>query len=345
MYVLKNDYTATAHPRLLQALAQTNLEQDEGYGLDRHCAAAAGHIRRHLGTMADKVDIHFLCGGTQANLTLIGAFLRPHEAVIATDTAHISVHESGAIEATGHKIVEVPTNNAKLTPDHVRAVLAAHGGDVHMVKPRLVKISQTTELGLVYTKAELTALSALCRENNLLLYVDGARLGSALTSVGNDVTLEDLCALTDAFYIGGTKNGALLGEAMVLVNEAVKADFPYALKQRGAMLAKGRVLGVQFEELFKDNLYFELAAHANTTAQTMAAVLREEGYGFLTDSPSNQIFPILPDALIAELQKRWTFHLWQKMGEGFHAVRLVGSWATPQEQLDAFIETVRSFGK
>lgn len=345
MYGFKNDYTVTAHPRILRALADTNMEQDEGYGLDRHCAAAEECIRRHLGPCGEKAAIQFLCGGTQANLTAIGAFLRPHEAVIAADTAHICVHETGAIEATGHKIIAVPTANEKLTPAHVLAVLEEHGADVHMVKPRLVKISQSTEMGLVYTLAELEALSALCRANNLLLYVDGARLGSAIMSRGNDVSLADLCALTDAFYIGGTKNGALMGEAMVLVNPTLAADFPYAVKQRGAMLAKGRVLGVQFEELFRDGLFFELAAHANNAAQRMAATIEAAGYTFVTPSPSNQIFPVFPDALIGKLQQRWTFYVREKMGEGQHAVRLVTSWATPDDEVEAFCEAVSAFGR
>lgn len=345
MHSLKNDYTATAHPRLLQALMATSHEQDEGYGLDRHSTAAVAHIKKHLGEGAAKAQVHFLCGGTQVNLTVLGAFLRPHEAVIATDTAHICVHEAGAIEATGHKIITVPTGMAKLTPAHVQQVLDEHGNDVHKVKPRLVKISQTTELGLVYTKNELEALSRICRSNNLLLYVDGARMGSALVSRGCDLALEDLAALVDAFYIGGTKNGALMGEAVVILNDAFKDDFPYAIKQRGGMLAKGRVLGVQFEQLFCDGLYFELASHATRMAQDLAAGLRESGYAFLVDSPSNQIFPILPDSLIAHLHERWPFYLWQKMEAGSHAVRLVTGWDTPAEEVDAFLAMVRHYSE
>lgn len=345
MYSFKNDYTASAHPRLLQALINTSGEQDEAYGLDRHSAAAAELIKRHLGVHAAKAQVHLLCGGTQANLTALAAFLRPHEAVIATDTAHISVHETGAIEATGHKIIEVPTNNAKLEPYHVQKVLDEHGGDVHMVKPRLVKISQSTELGLVYSMAELTALSRLCREKGLLLYVDGARLGSALVSQGNDVTMEGLSGLVDAFYVGGTKNGALLGEAMVLMNDSLKTDFPYIIKQRGGMLAKGRVLGVQFEELFRDGLYFELAEHATRMAQKLAAGLRALGYTFVTDSPSNQIFPIFPDALIDHVSAQWPFKAVQSMGSGHHVVRLVTGWDAPEAEIDAFLAAVKQFTK
>jgi Threonine aldolase len=340
MYSFKNDYTATAHPRLLRALGETSLEQDEGYGLDRHSLAAAEHIREHLGPSGQNADIHFLCGGTQTNMVALAAFLRPHEAVIAPDTAHICVHETGAIEATGHKIIAVPSCQGKLLPEHVREALDAHC-DEHMVKPRLIKITNATELGTLYTLDELEALSALCRSHNLLLYIDGARLGYALTAEGNDVTLGDLCRLTDAFYIGGTKNGALLGEALVLCNDALKADFRYHIKQRGAMLAKGRVLGVQFEELFRDGLYFDLARHGNSMAQTICSGLRAMGHAFLTDSPSNQIFPILPNALIQRLEKDWMFYVWQSISEEHSAIRLVADWSTEAGAVDRFLDACR----
>ena len=340
MRSFKNDYTESVHPRILRALADTNLEQDAGYGLDRHSDAARDRIRTRLGIFADKADIHFLCGGTQANLTVISAFLRPFEAVIATDTTHIAVHETGAIEATGHKVIEVPTGNEKLRPEHVLMVLAAHN-DEHMVKPRLVQISQPTEVGLVYSLAELEALSRLCRERDLLLYVDGARLGCALTSKGCDMSLGDLCRLTDAFYIGGTKNGALLGEAVVLLHEGVTRDFRYAIKQRGGMLAKGRVLGVQFEELFRDELYFDLAKHANSMARKLEKAICEAGYSFLTSSPTNQIFPILPNALIERLEKNWAFYIWQRIDEERSAIRLVTSWATEEGAVEDFCRDMR----
>ncbi|MDR2180253.1 MAG: aminotransferase class I/II-fold pyridoxal phosphate-dependent enzyme [Synergistaceae bacterium] len=340
MYSFKNDYSETAHPRILQAIADTNLEQDEGYGLDRHSENARGHIARRLGKFADKADIHFLCGGTQANLTAISAFLRPHEAVVATEASHIAVHETGAIEATGHKILTVPTRDGKLLPEQVEEVLALHP-DEHMVKPRLVKISQTTEIGAVYKAAELEKLSDLCRRKGLLLYVDGARMGSALTSEGSDATLEDLCRLADAFYIGGTKNGAMIGEAMVLCSDALKPDFRYHIKQKGGLLAKGRILGVQFEELFRDDLYFDLARRANGAAQAIAAGLKKAGFEFLTDSPSNQIFPILPDSLIEKLQKDWSFYVWKKVTATRSAVRLVTSWATTEEAVEKFVSALR----
>ncbi|MDR2174828.1 MAG: aminotransferase class I/II-fold pyridoxal phosphate-dependent enzyme [Synergistaceae bacterium] len=339
MYSFKNDYIENAHPRILQALADTNMEQDEGYGLDRHSAAAAESIKKYLGADA---DIHLLCGGTQTNLIALSAFLRPHEAIIAAETAHICVHETGAIEATGHKILAVPASGGgaptgKLRPEDIQKVLDLHT-DEHMVKPRLVKISNSTEIGSVYSLEELEALSRFCGERNLLLYADGARLASALVASG--VTLSDMRRLTDAFYIGGTKNGALLGEALVIGRDSLKEDFRYHIKQKGGLLAKGRVLGVQFEELFRDGLLFSLARHANAMARKIAQAISAAGYGFLTDSPSNQIFPILPDALIEKLQKNWAFYVWQKMGEGRSAIRIVTSWATKEEAVDEFAGAV-----
>ncbi len=338
MYSFKNDYTETAHPRILQALMDTNMEQDEGYGLDRHSMAAAESIRRRLGDDPKGADIHFLCGGTQTNLTALSAFLRPHEAAVAAETAHICVHETGAVEATGHKILTVPTTDGKLRPEGIQKVLDLHPNDEHMVKPRLVKISNSTEIGPVYKKRELEDLSRFCREKKLLLYVDGARMGSALTTEDNDVTLADMRRLTDAFYIGGTKNGALLGEALVISNDALKEDFRYHIKQKGGMLAKGRVLGIQFEELFRDDLFFELAKHANAMAQLIVRELKKGGCEFLTDSPSNQIFPILSNDLIAKLQKNWAFYVWQKLDEKRSAIRLVTSWATKEEVVREFLK-------
>ena len=338
MYSFRDDYSETAHPRILQALQTGNLEQDEGYGCDLRCATARQHIKARMGVYADKADIHFLCGGTQSNLTAISAFLRPHEAVVAVETAHICVNETGAIEATGHRIIALPGTDGKLRPEQVQQVLDAYGRNEHKVKPRLVKISNSTERGSIYTLRELEALSALCREKNLFLYVDGARLGAALTATGNDVSLADMCRLTDAFYIGGTKNGAMLGEAVVLCNDAVQEDFRYHMKQRGGLLAKGRILGVQFEELFRDELFFDLARHANRMAQIMAEAFRKAGHAFLVESPTNQIFPILPAALIEKLQKNWGFYVWQQMDAGHAAIRLVTSWATPEEVVREFVK-------
>lgn len=338
MHSFKDDYSETAHSRILQALLEANLEQEDGYGCDRHCAAARESIKNRLGAYAGKADIHFLCGGTQSNLTAISAFLRPHEAVIAAATAHICVNETGAIEATGHKVIALPAVDGKVRPEQVQEILDAHGCNEHKVKPRLVKISNSTELGSVYSRRELEALSAFCRENRLWLYVDGARLGAALTAEGNDICLEDMCRLTDAFYIGGTKNGAMLGEAVVICNDTLKEDFRYHMKQKGGLLAKGRILGVQFEELFRDELFFDLARHANHMAQLMAAAFKKAGYGFLVESPTNQIFPILPDALIKKLEKNWGFYVWRRVDAERSAIRLVTSWATPEGVVREFIK-------
>lgn len=274
----RNDYSEGAHPRLLQALlqalVQASAEQNAGYGTDRHSERAIALIRQAVAQ--PQAAVHLLVGGTQTNLTAIAAFLRPHQAVIAVEAGHIATHETGAIEATGHKVLTVPALHDKLTPALIQPVLDVHGNE-HMVQPRLVYISNSTESGTIYTRAELDALSRFCRAHDLLLYLDGARLGAALTADGNDLDLPTIAALTDAFYIGGTKNGALLGEALVIVTPALQADFRYLIKQRGALLAKGMVLGAQFATLFEDGLFFELAAHANAMAQRLRAGLLAAG--------------------------------------------------------------------
>ncbi len=338
MYSFKNDYSEGAHPRILQALLETNLQQAEGYGEDDYSLQAVEYIKQKL--KQDDVAVHLLSGGTQTNLTVISAFLRPHEAVIAAHTGHILVHETGAIEATGHKVIAVAVKDGKLTVEHIRAVVAGHT-DEHMVKPRMVYISNPTEIGSIYNKSELQALSEFCKGHQLILYVDGARLGSALCAGENDLTLADLPVLTDAFYIGGTKGGALLGEALVISNNLLKSEFRFHMKQKGALLAKGRLLGIQFRELFCDNLYFELAQHANTMAGRLRQAIDRAGYRFLTDSPSNQIFPILPDRLIAKLQGKYAFYVWEKTDESHSAIRLVTSWATEEAAVTAFINDLQ----
>lgn len=335
MYSFKNDYSEGAHPRILNALIETNLEQVEGYGTDDYTLKAIELLRQKIGL--HDIDIHFFSGGTQTNLTAISAFLRPHEAIIAANTGHILVHETGAIEATGHKIISMEVNNGKLAPDHIKLALAAHT-DEHMVKPKLVYISNPSEIGSIYKKEELEQLSQCCNENNLFLFVDGARLGSALCSEENDMTLTDLATLVDAFYIGGTKNGALLGEALVICNSCLKDDFRFHMKQKGALLAKGKLLSIQFLELFKDDLYFNLAKHANKMAGLLKDGITKAGYQFLTHSPSNQIFPILPNWLIAKLEKNYSFYVWSKVDPDRSAIRLVTSWTTNEEAVIAFIE-------
>ncbi|MBT2659133.1 aminotransferase class I/II-fold pyridoxal phosphate-dependent enzyme [Bacillus sp. ISL-18] len=340
MYSFKNDYSEGAHPQILKAIMETNLVQEEGYGEDRYSLQAIELIKKKLGR--SNVDIHFLTGGTQTNLTAISAFLRPHEAAISVSSGHILGHETGAIEATGHKVLSVESKDGKLTPAGVQAVLEGHP-DEHMVKPKLVYISNSTEIGSIYKKEELQALSDFCRKKNLILYMDGARLGSALCSKENDLQLSDLPNLVDAFYIGGTKNGALLGEALVIYRESLKEDFRYHIKQKGALLAKGRVVGIQFLELFRDHLFFDLADHANRMAGMLHDALKQADVTFLTNSPSNQIFPILPDRVIAELEKKYSFHVWEKVDEDQSAIRLVTSWATKEEEVVGFIEELKKW--
>lgn len=339
MYSFKNDYSEGAHPQILNALIETNMVQEEGYGEDHYSLQAAELLKEKMGR--SDVAIHFLTGGTQTNLTAISAFLRPHHAAIAAITGHINVHETGAIEATGHKVLTVNSGkDGKLTPAGIQAVLDAHP-DEHMVKPKLVYISDTTENGAVYTKNEVEQLSTFCKENHLYFYMDGARLGSALTSSANDLELSDLPNLVDAFYVGGTKNGALLGEALVICNNELKEDFRFYMKQKGAMLAKGRLTGIQFLELFRDNLFFDLAAHANAMATKISEGIDAVGYGFLTPPVSNQIFPILPNTLLEELHQQFNFFDWEKVDDEHTAVRLVTSWATKEEAVDAFVESLK----
>ncbi|NRY59894.1 threonine aldolase family protein [Clostridium beijerinckii] len=335
MYSFKNDYSEGAHSRILNALVETNLEQTDGYGTDQYTERSVNLLKKKIDR--EDVDIHLLVGGTQVNLTAISAFLRPHQAAIGADTSHINCHETGAIEATGHKVITMRTNDGKLTPNLVQNVVDSHS-DEHMVQPKLVYISNSTELGTLYTKAELIDLHDCCKRNKLLLYLDGARLGSALVAEESDLTLADIAKLVDAFYIGGTKNGALFGEALVICNDELKEDFRYFIKQKGGLLAKGRLLGIQFEELFKDDLYFELAKHANKMALMLKAAIVDEGYKFLTESFTNQQFPILPNNLIEKLSEKYSFNIERIIDSNYTAIRLVTSWATKEENVLEFIE-------
>lgn len=338
MYSFRNDYCEGAHTQILEALLQSNMEQEEGYGLDSHSLEAVKLIR---GLVEDEAcGVHLISGGTQTNLIAISGLLRPHEACIAPISGHIATHETGAIEATGHKIITVNTEDGKLTPEKIGPVLEEHHFE-HMVKPRLVYISNPTEVGTVYTKEELKALYEFCGEMNLLLYCDGARLGAALTCKSTELTLKDIYDFTDVFFIGGTKVGALMGEALVIKNGDLKEEFRYLIKQRGALLAKGRILGIQFEELFRDGLYFDLARHSNEMAQLLVTKLRGLGCDFMIDSPTNQIFPILENQHIEELSKTFLFYTWAKMDDQRSAIRLITSWATKEEQIHKFIKTYK----
>ena len=338
MYSFKNDYSEGAYPNILEALMKSNMEQIEGYGEDKYTKDAIKLLKAKL--KCNDVDIHMFCGGTQTNLTVISAFLRPYEAVISANTGHVLVHETGAIEATGHKIISIKVDDGKLKPIHIKMALEEHT-DEHMVKPKMVYISNPTEIGTIYKKQELKDLSDCCRSNNIILYVDGARLGSALCSKENDIEISDLPKLTDAFYIGGTKNGALMGEALVICSDSLKADFRYHIKQKGGLLAKGRLIGIQFLELFKDDVYFDLAKHANNMAEILKIGINNFGYKFLIDSTTNQIFPILPNEIIAKLEENYSFFIWKKIDEDNSAIRLVTSWATKEDAVTSFIDDLR----
>ncbi len=334
MLQFRNDYSTGAHPRVLEALAATNLEGNVGYGADPHCARCAQLIRDLC--QAPQADVQFFVGGTQANLTAIAAFLRPWEGVLCADTGHINGHEAGAAEATGHKLFPVSAGlEGKLTPEALAPVLD-RCADPHLVKPTLVYLSDATETGGVYRLAELEALSRFCRERGLLLFLDGARLGSALTAVDNDVTLPDLARLCDAFTIGGTKNGALMGEALVLCAPALQPEFFRVKKQRGAVLAKGWLLGAQFQALLEDGLYWDLANHANTLAAALQAGLAAKGYAMRPVTTTNQIFPLVPRALLEELDQVCTYEVWEELGERT-VIRLVTSFSTTQAEVEGLL--------
>ncbi|WP_234111504.1 MULTISPECIES: threonine aldolase family protein [Chryseobacterium] len=334
-YSFKNDYSEGAHPRILEALVRSNLEQQNGYGLDDYSLNAEKLIVHQIKNQNSKV--HFVSGGTQANLIVISAFLRPHESVVSASSGHIFTNESGAIEATGHKVHGMETLEGKLRPEDVQKVIDLHQNKPHQVKQKMVYISNSTEIGTIYSKRELQELYRFCQDRNLFLFMDGARLGHALTAETNDLTMEDLATYTDAFYLGGTKNGALIGEALVINNENLQEEFGFHLKQKGAMLAKGRIIGIQFQELMKDNLYFDLADHANKQAMKMKKALKDKEVDFLSETFTNQIFPILSQSQIAKLSEKFDFYVWKKMDEEKAAIRLITSWATTDETVDHFI--------
>lgn len=331
MYSFTNDYSEGAHPKIMEALLKTNNEQCEGYGLDKYCQEATKLLKQKL--ECENVDVHYLMGGTQTNALLISSALKPYQAVIAVDSGHINVHETGAIEATGHKVLTREHQDGKLTPSMIKSILEEHS-DEHMVQPKMVYISQSTEYGSVYSLDELKEIYNLCQKKELYLFVDGARLGSAL-ALANSPTMKELALYSDAFYIGGTKMGALFGECLVIVNDNLKVDFRYNMKQRGAMLAKGRLLGVQFKELFNDDLYLEIGRHENAMADILRSGLKD--FKMLVPSFTNQVFPIMPDQLIAKLQQYFTFNIMDKVDDNHHCIRLVTSWATTQEAVDLFV--------
>lgn len=338
MISFKNDYSEGACPAILEVLSQSNSRQFVGYGEDECCEEAKASIRQKLEN--DTCDIHFLVGGTQTNLTIIASALRPYEAVISADSGHINVHETGAIEATGHKVLIAKSKDGKVTPEGIREVVAKHE-DEHMVKPAMVYVSNATEIGTIYYKEELTQVYKTCMELGLYLFVDGARMGAALAAEDNDIEFHDLCDLCDVFYLGGTKNGALFGEAVVIVNPQLKEHFRFMIKQRGGMLAKGWLLGMQFQCLFERDVYIELARHADQLAQKMQAGLVQLGVSFLIKTTTNQIFPILKNQMIKKLQESYAFQVWERLDQETTVMRFVTSWATKEEDVDAFLEEVK----
>ena len=338
------DYSEGAHPAVLEKLALTNLEQTPGYGQDIYCRRAADLIKNLCA--APDADVHFLMGGTQANLTVIAACLRPYQGVISATSGHINVHETGAIETTGHRIITVEEQNGKLTAEQIARCCQEHWQDDNpefAPQPKLVYLSFPTEYGTLYSKAELTAIRRVCDEHNLFLFMDGARLGYGLEAPGNDLTLPDIAACCDVFYIGGTKIGALLGEAVVIVNPKLQKDFRYFMKQKGAMLAKGRVLGLQFLALFENGLYFKISKHADDMAQLIRRACQEAGYSFLYDSPTNQQFPIMPEKTIKQLEEFYAFSHTRRLDRGRAAIRICTSWATREEDVRQLTADIRKY--
>ncbi len=332
-YSFLNDYSEGGHPQVLAALNQTNLVQSVGYGQDEYCLQAKEILKEKM--QNKNVDIHFLIGGTQTNMIMIASALKDYQAVIAVDSGHIQVHETGAVESTGHKILTCPHQDGKINVSMIDEIYRQHT-DEHMVQPKMVYISQTTEYGTYYTLEELKTIYAYCKEHQLYLFVDGARLGSALV-LENAPTLRDLAQYSDAFYIGGTKMGALFGECLVLINDDLKPDFRYHIKQKGAMLAKGRLLGLQFLALFKEDLYYKIGLHENKCAHIIKEGLITNHIPMYIDSPSNQLFPIFEKNIYQRLSQDYAMTEMFNVDEEHICVRLVTSWATPEEICHEFI--------
>lgn len=345
MIFFRSDYSQGAHPDVLEALIKTNAEHTDGYGLDPHCDRAAKMVKDFIGR--DDCGVHMMVGGTPTNVALIAAALRPYESVIAPRTGHIYIHETGAVEATGHRIIGMNGVNGKLTPDLIDLAWEEFE-DEHTPLPRLVYISQPTETGSIYSKAELTAISKKCKENNMLLYIDGARLGVALTCKDNDTTIEELAALCDAFYIGGTKNGALFGEALVIFDKETEKNFRFFMKRQCGLLAKGRLIGVQFEALLeggRESVFYKIAREMNRTADRLKEGLKALGTEFYSESQTNQLFPVFTKEVKEELEKDFFFHQWAPEKNGKVPVRLVTSWGTTDEEVDAFLKRVKELTK
>jgi threonine aldolase len=334
-YHFFDDYSEGAHPQILDALVRSNLQQERGYSADSFSLEATRLIQQQINNPT--AAIHFVATGTTANLVCLASLLKPYESVITADSGHINLYEAGAIEATGHKVQTVPAQDGKIMPDAVQALVDAAAFD-QMVKPKVVYISQSTEVGSIYRKKELEELSRVCQQNDLYLYIDGARLGHAIMAKDADISLQDIASVADIFYIGGTKNGGLMGEAIVIPNIALQAEFRRHLRQRGALLAKARSVSIQFVEFFKNNLYFDNAKHANQMTAQLALGIKAHGYDFDSMPVTNQLFVVLPDKVIDQLKLIYGFHIWRKSKVKDHSViRLITSWATPQASVEQFI--------
>ena len=346
MLYFENDYCEGAHPAILQKLVETNFEKVSGYGTDPYCASAKEKIR--AACACPEADVFFISGGTQANAVVIGSMLHRWEGVLAATTGHVAAHEAGAIEFTGHKVLSLPHTNGKVAAKDVENFCKTFYADAnmdHLVFPGMVYISHPSEYGTLYTRAELEALSAVCHTYHMPLFMDGARLGYGLVSEGTDVTLADIARLTDVFYIGGTKVGALFGEAVVIMNPALKKDFRFIMKQRGGRMAKGRLLGIQFDALFTDDLYFRISRHADEMAYQIRDIFVSAGYPLLFDSPTNQQYPIMPDEELAILGKNFGYEYWERTDPTHSGVRFCASWATTQENVDALRAAVQALKK
>lgn len=334
MIFLKNDYGLGAHPKVLDTLTTYNMTLSDSYSNDTFCAETADQVRDLI--QCPQADVYYFSGGTQTNKVCLSAFLRPYEAVIAAESSHIGVHETGAIEATGHKCILVPSDDGKILPKQIDQVVAFHNFD-QMVLPKVVYISNTTEVGTVYSKAEIQALRDCCDRNGLYLYIDGARMAMALASPDCGMTFADYAALSDAFYIGGTKCGALFGELLVIVNDVLKPNFRYVMRQNGALFAKGMLLGMQFGTLLKDGLYEQLGKHANDLALDLAHKMAAKGFNFHYKPQSNQIFPIVSKELAAKLAEKVMYEVTFDNGDGTLTIRFVTSWASKQEDIDTLV--------
>ena len=338
MIYFESDYTEGAHPKILEKLNETNMIQASGYGHDEFCESAKNKIRKTIN--CPNAQIQFITGGTQTNQIVIDTMLKPFEGVVSAQTGHVNSHEAGAIEYTGHKVIPIPQHEGKIDGTELNDYLEtffSDGNNEHMVFPGMVYISHPTEYGTLYTKNELTKISSVCRKNNIPLFMDGARLGYGIMAKSSDLSLEDIAELCDVFYIGGTKCGALCGEAVVFTKNNMPLHFENLVKKHGALLAKGRLLGVQFDALFTDNLYLEISKNAIDTAETLKKALKEKGYRFLLDSPTNQQFVILENKFMEELKKSVKFNFWEKYDKDHTVVRFATSWSTKMENVEKLI--------